>query len=198
MSHRKFKGFTLVEMIVVVAMAGVLAAIALPLASDAMLYARQKEAKIALAGMYGAERAMFAEWFSFSMCLRQIGYDPTVGVNPPQRYYRQGFLNAVNGNNCGPLFARNVGVSSCMMWDFTIVNGAARPPPGGAVNPCAAADTIFPETIAAPINPAPVLGAISQTSFTLGAAGVINNSKGTTDAWTINEQKVMTYVSSGF
>lgn len=92
-------GFTLVELMVVVATIGMLAAIAIPQYQHFTAKARQSEAKIGLAAIYAAETAFFAETSSYSLCLRQIGFTPEGAT----RYYLIGFAFGASSNrNCGP------------------------------------------------------------------------------------------------
>src|SRR5580658_10407876 len=67
------KGFTLVEMMIVVAIIGILASMAIPSYQRYQLRARQTEAKIGLANVYTSEQSFFAENGTFSLCLRQLG-----------------------------------------------------------------------------------------------------------------------------
>src|SRR5579859_4923468 len=90
------KGFTLVEMMVVVAIVGALAAIAIPNYRKYQNRARQTEAKIALGAIYTAERAFSGENSTYTLCLREAGYNPTGSV----RFYAVGF-NPTAANSCG-------------------------------------------------------------------------------------------------
>lgn len=74
------KGFSLVELMIVVAIIGLLAAIGVPQYSKFQARARQSEAKAALGALYSAEQAFFQEWNQYSVNLRNIGFGVT-GVN---------------------------------------------------------------------------------------------------------------------
>lgn len=105
MTSHKTSGFTLVELMVVVAMVGVLSAIAIPQYSKFVAKARQAEAKVGLAAAYTALQGFAAENGSYTICLRQAGYVPDGPDNNcgPARYYAIGFDNAYYGTtNCGP------------------------------------------------------------------------------------------------
>ena len=69
------KGFSLIELMVVVAIIGLLAAIAIPNYQRFQRRARQAEAKSVLAALYSAERAFITEWSYGTMNLDLIGYD---------------------------------------------------------------------------------------------------------------------------
>lgn len=70
------KGFSLVELMVVVAIIGVLSAIGIPQISKYMARARQSEAKSNLASIYTANKAFFAEYSIYDNRFSVIGYRP--------------------------------------------------------------------------------------------------------------------------
>jgi type IV pilus assembly protein PilA len=69
-------GFSLVELMVVVGIIGLLAAIAVPQFSKFQARARQSEAKTILASIFTGEKAFFAEWntYTASMSNAGVGY----------------------------------------------------------------------------------------------------------------------------
>ncbi len=68
------KGFSLVELMVVVAIIGILAAIAIPNYQKFQARSKQTEARTQLSGLYASERSFIAEWNYGSANLQQIGY----------------------------------------------------------------------------------------------------------------------------
>ncbi len=70
------KGFTLIELMVVVAILGILASFGIPQVQKQMAKARQVEAKTNLAAIYTAEKAFFVEYSSYAVNLAPIGYAP--------------------------------------------------------------------------------------------------------------------------
>lgn len=70
------KGFTLIELMIVVAIIGVLAAIAIPDYLNLSTRVKQSEAKANLAGIYTAEIGYFTEYGSFTDDFSVLGWQP--------------------------------------------------------------------------------------------------------------------------
>ncbi|RYZ83235.1 MAG: prepilin-type N-terminal cleavage/methylation domain-containing protein, partial [Proteobacteria bacterium] len=69
-------GFSLIELMIVVAIIGILASIAVPNFKKFQVKARQSEAKSQLTSLYTAEKAFEGEWTMFTGDFRNIGYSP--------------------------------------------------------------------------------------------------------------------------
>src|SRR5438876_8020394 len=80
------KGFTLIELMIVVAIIGILAAIAIPNFIKFQARSKQSEAKTNLKAIFTAEKSWFGEHDSY-------GSFGTVGYNPERgnRYWYQSF-----------------------------------------------------------------------------------------------------------
>ncbi len=68
------KGFSLVELMVVVAIIGVLAALAVPKFQVFQAKAKQSEAKNNLSHLYTLEQTYFGDWDTFSNSLTNLGF----------------------------------------------------------------------------------------------------------------------------
>ncbi len=69
-------GFSLVELMIVVAIIGILAAVAIPNFQRFQAKARQSEARANLAAIYTAEKAFYQEWQQYYADFFAIGYIP--------------------------------------------------------------------------------------------------------------------------
>lgn len=69
------KGFTLIELMIVVAIIGILAAIAIPNYMNYQCKAKQSEAKTNLGAIRTSQEAFRAEYDSYTSSLNAIGFD---------------------------------------------------------------------------------------------------------------------------
>ena len=82
-------GFSMIEVMVVVAIVGVLVAIAIPNFKKYQAKTRTAEAKNALAAAFTAESVFHEEYRIYHKCLSYMGFQP--GVSQESRYYTVGF-----------------------------------------------------------------------------------------------------------
>ena len=73
---RKSEGFTLIELMIVVAIIGILAAIAIPNFLTYQCKSKQSEAKTNLGGIGTSEEAYFAEYDTYKAATSNIGWRP--------------------------------------------------------------------------------------------------------------------------
>jgi type IV pilus assembly protein PilA len=97
MRRIKNHGFSLVEILVAVAIVGVLVAIAIPNFDNYVAKTRQSEAKSSLSGIYSSEKMFFSEYAFYTFCLWHAGYQPEPSAT---RFYLTGFFNGVD-DGCG-------------------------------------------------------------------------------------------------
>lgn len=184
------KGFTLVELMVVVAIIGILSAIAIPNFKTYQAKAKTSEAKIQLASIYQAEIALQSDFDAFGTCLTDAGYvEPKDG-----NYYALGFpaanatANAIvvaNGGTCNTTgfgFPARKKVAGMMMTvaDLSNVVGSG-----------------FTNGFTAP--------QVSNTgnTFLAGAIGTISSDAAktantTNDTWGIDENKTLKHLRIGY
>ncbi len=96
-SLRSQKGFTLIELMIVVAIIGILAAIAIPNFLRYQAKSRQSEAKTNLAGIFVAETSFFGEQGRYSD-MNQIGFGLAGSSN---RYWYRGATTDATGAQTG-------------------------------------------------------------------------------------------------
>ncbi len=195
-------GFTLVELMVVVAIVGILSAIAIPNYQKYQAKARQSEAKIALAGIYTAESAFSADNGSFTQDISAAGYQPngwagtgggaaSATGSTPGTYYTEGFTTALVTTGCGP-----TGAVTC--WASSYANGSPVTP-NNASDAAGFTAALFssPATAVPAVTSLPGTGTnISNAAFNAGALGYVSSS-GTLDNWTMTNTNILTNTTSG-
>lgn len=93
-SLKRQDGFTLVELMVVVAIIGLLSAVAVPNFKKYQAKAKISEAKLQLSAAYTAQSSFFSDYNIYHHCLTYMGFDP--GPESANRYYAVGFTNGAN------------------------------------------------------------------------------------------------------
>jgi len=164
---RSKKGFTLIELMIVVAIIGILAAIAIPNFLKFQAKSKQSEAKTNLGGIFTAETAYQGENAKF-------GDFPAINwqtSGTPRYKFCLGSYNASANDNL------NVGIL------------AMTAPTAWTGNKLQVKNDN--NTVVAGVDPV-----IATSSFSAGAAGLIGTS-GVVDSWTINEKRLLLWSTDG-
>lgn len=172
-------GFSLVELMVVVGIIGLLAAIAVPQFSKFQARARQAEAKTMLSAIFTAEKAFNAEWNAYVHSMTVAGVAMT---GNKLRY--DGQVSAVAAVCAGYPAAAPAAAAVVTVIAATTASG------GGSLDPLV---TATPTAVTAP-------AVCTATTFTASVVGDPKNVPVTpfnTDQWTINETKAITNPASG-
>jgi prepilin-type N-terminal cleavage/methylation domain-containing protein len=75
--HSQAAGFTLIELMIVVAIIGILVSVAIPNYNKQQNKARQSEAKLALGSAFALEKSFYLEYSAYVGAFDAIGYSPT-------------------------------------------------------------------------------------------------------------------------
>jgi type IV pilus assembly protein PilA len=189
-------GFSLVELMVVVAIIGVLASVAVPNFQKYQARARQTEAKVQLASIFSMEKAFTMDQNSYSSCLSNLGFQQNARG---KAYYTIGFSAATaSGGSCGP-----DGQQACAhtSWPVSGTTGCTGTNSAGtAITGTGEGTSYFISTAKVGAVPAPSEGdlnptALTNNTFTAAAKGFIYSTNA--DVWTINQDKVLSNTVNG-
>lgn len=169
-------GFSLVELMIVVAIIGILAAVAVPNFQRFQAKARQAEAKSDLSAIFSAEKSFKAEWNTFTSSMTTIGF-----AKEGKYYYISGIdVNAAALPAVG-LAATNTAVGATLMAGTT----------------CAIATCPTQANFNADLAGT----AYGADTFVAGALGMINGVSAYAaaghDAWTIDQVKAIANINVG-
>lgn len=206
---RRSDGFTLVELMVVVAIIGLLSAVAIPNFKKYQAKAKMSEAKLQLSAIYTAESSFYSDFNIYHNCLTYMGFDP--GPEAANRYYAVGINTASDIDNNAYAAAVNSGLNNTATTGCPDVNAVLV---GGTNATSSNAATWFPAGKGIGASIANAVGYITATTlgdqstqanmtFTAGAGGVISidsnfGAAATASYMTITERKVLSVVRNGF
>lgn len=168
---RNQQGFTLVELMVVVAIIGILSTVAVPQFKKYQGKAKTSEAKVQLASVYTVEMGAMTDYDGYATCLQDLGYDPQ-----DKGYYAVGFTTANNTS----LTSRG---ATCSSAASVMPTGQKRLKAGAATAP------------AISVGVAAIVRASDRQAFTAKAVGNVYNTGN--NVWTITETKILTQNDPG-
>lgn len=192
-------GFTLVELMIVVAIIGILSAVAVPNFKRYQAKSKTSEAKIQLAAAYTAQQSFYGDFGIYSNCFTYMGYDPSNEIN--NRYFAIGISQTAAVDDVAHETAIRSGLNAA---DCNSNHAAAADDTwfaAGKGNGSAVADSLDASDLSA-------LGdqTVGNQTFTISAEGVVSADFTNTDntaanaraAITVDENKQYVIVNPGY
>lgn len=172
------QGFTLVELMVVVAIIGILSAVAIPNFKRYQAKTKTSEAKLQLSAIYQAETSLQSDYDNYATCLSYAGYSGPTSNN----YYAVGFSAANTAANAD-----------------VVSNGGAGCTNNATTDPIAwpATKTVDGDSAAISEITTNAVVAADGSSFTAEATGHIANATDL-DIWRIDQDKNLSHANQGY
>ena len=176
-------GFSLVEIMVVVAIVGILTSIAIPQYQKYQRKSMQNEAKLLLSGLYTSERVFISNWGYGATNFHQLGFSPKGALN-----YNTGWDNAPAN--------KDITTSRPARYNGPIVSGSANIDHRNTKKCCTHGSCSMPTTsLTLPTNNEVDNSKFKNVKFTIGAAGDLSGDD--KDHWTMDHQKQLINTQSG-
>ncbi|NCN40173.1 prepilin-type N-terminal cleavage/methylation domain-containing protein [bacterium] len=192
MKKNNQSGFSLVELMVVVAIIGILATVAVPNFQRFQARAKQSSAKTELTGMYTAQKSFYVEYNQYHGHLPVVGYVPDGigGVN----YNPIAGANRLYGTSAGG--PAEPGALGSGLPTASDVDGAADAYDGAfeATNTCTNTNATVAANIIANNEGA---DPTSATTTFLGVAKGCPGERAVIDTWTINQNRILVNAQNG-
>ena len=191
-------GFTLVELMIVVAIIGILSAVAVPNFKRYQAKSKTSEAKIQLAAAYTAEQSFYGDFGIYHNCFTYMGYDPRREVN--NRYFAIGISAAAAIQAQAYTSAINSGLNSAdctrtqAAFTSTVLSSVSTFFPAGKGNGQFVAGNPTDTALGTQAN------ATLQT-FTISADGVVSADFTAAASWaqiTVDQDKIFQILQPGY
>ncbi len=187
MRKRFKKGFTLVELMIVVAIIGILAAIAIPNFIRFQARSKQAEAKAALKSIFTGQKSLFAEKDRYSEETGEIGFAPERGNRYAYSLIAAALTNATAENRATNIAVSGAGGVSVDQARFP--TQALYPLAGGTMGTASWLPTVANITVPTSAIGG-VLGTCPLCSFSASGTGNIDNETAGLDFQTVTSEFV--------